>query len=555
MSVIAAFWSRFCPSCTPGSEVMHETFRRKRRGLLISILAGLGALALVFSVFIYVSQSRQLVRTHQETVARERDLIADVLTDFMLRHDYAEARAFLEGWPRAHPEVNRLRVTMNNGKVFFLYGNADSPVDDSLVAHRTVQYAERALTFSLSHDTQEMQHTLAWLALELVLFSLTVVAMTGLALWYVLFRWIVHPLEQGIADRTRALADSEANLRQINRVYRALSACNLAVSTATEEQALLEQGVAIIHRDCGYRMVWIGYAENDAGCTVSPVAQAGWAPEYTDGVKVRWDDSARGQGPIGTAIRERRAVIIENTLTDARFRPWRKAAERHGFHSCAAFPLEHENTVLGTVAVYAEVEDAFSPAEVGLLRELARNLAFGVFAVRNRVAREEAQRALEKVSVTDHLTQLFNRLKTDEVLAGELNRAERYGQGFSLVLSDVDHFKAVNDIHGHQAGDAVLKAVADVFQANMRAGDTVGRWGGEEFLILCPGTGQEGAVALAEKLRQRVQATETPPVGAVTASFGVAAWRAGDDEKSLIARVDKALYAAKRQGRNRVVTA
>lgn len=159
---------------------------------------------------------------------------------------------------------------------------------------------------------------------------------------------------------------------------------------------------------------------------------------------------------------------------------------------------------------------------------------------------------LERISVTDKLTGLFNRVRLDAELNGEIDRVARSGQTFGVILIDIDHFKQVNDVHGHLAGDQVLENVARVLAGKTRKVDTVGRWGGEEFLVICPNTDADGAAQLAEKLRATIAALVFPLVGSKTASFGVSSYRAGDHANSLVARADEALYTAKRAGRNRV---
>jgi diguanylate cyclase (GGDEF)-like protein len=159
---------------------------------------------------------------------------------------------------------------------------------------------------------------------------------------------------------------------------------------------------------------------------------------------------------------------------------------------------------------------------------------------------------LARLSVTDTLTGLFNRLKTDDVLDTECQRSLRFDQPFSVILVDVDHFKQVNDRHGHQTGDHVLMAVATLLQTKTRETDVVGRWGGEEFIVICPHTEPEGALKLAENLRVSLQSQDVSPVGPLTASFGVATYHVGDQSKDVVARADAALYRAKHLGRNRV---
>ena len=179
--------------------------------------------------------------------------------------------------------------------------------------------------------------------------------------------------------------------------------------------------------------------------------------------------------------------------------------------------------------------------------------------IQNSLAEAHAQlalksRELELLSVTDRLTGLGNRNKLDERLAEELARSRRHGTAFALIMLDIDHFKAVNDTHGHQAGDEVLAGTAALLRQHSRTSDVVGRWGGEEFLLLCPETDEGGAMFLAEQLRACIEAARFPEVGRITASFGVAAFRPADDGEALLRRADEALYRAKEKGRNRVET-
>ncbi len=176
----------------------------------------------------------------------------------------------------------------------------------------------------------------------------------------------------------------------------------------------------------------------------------------------------------------------------------------------------------------------------------------------NRLAEAHAQLALknkmlEKLSTTDTLTGLCNRLKIDDILEITLYAAQRYGRVFSLILIDIDHFKNVNDSFGHLVGDKVLKQMAEVLQSQIRKTDHLGRWGGEEFLIIAEDTDSDAAELLAEKLRKAVEITTFPEAGQITISLGVATWRDSDDRITIVQRADNALYRAKESGRNRIV--
>lgn len=160
---------------------------------------------------------------------------------------------------------------------------------------------------------------------------------------------------------------------------------------------------------------------------------------------------------------------------------------------------------------------------------------------------------IEELSVTDTLTQLYNRLKLDKAIVYEIERSHRYHNPLSIVLFDIDDFKNVNDTYGHQIGDAVLVGISDIIHNIVRDADIAGRWGGEEFLIICPDTDSEGATKLADKLRKAIAGHQFTKVGNKTCSFGVATLQNKEDALGLISRADNAMYQAKNEGRNRVV--
>lgn len=166
---------------------------------------------------------------------------------------------------------------------------------------------------------------------------------------------------------------------------------------------------------------------------------------------------------------------------------------------------------------------------------------------------QETNRQLEKMATTDRLTGVNNRMRMEQLLEHELETAAAGGASFAVVMLDVDHFKQVNDTWGHLVGDAVLVGIGMLLKTGVRATDAAGRWGGEEFLLLCRDTDLAGAMHLADMLRQRLQQHEWSTVPQhVTASFGVAAYRRGDSVETLVGRADAALYRAKHQGRDRV---
>ncbi len=164
----------------------------------------------------------------------------------------------------------------------------------------------------------------------------------------------------------------------------------------------------------------------------------------------------------------------------------------------------------------------------------------------------DKNKELERLAVTDRLTGIYNRLKLDEVFQHELQRSERYELDFGVILIDIDHFKAVNDTHGHQIGDTALIEIAAIITKNLRKVDILGRWGGEEFLIICPETNGDNASIIAEKLRNAIDSFHFSVADHITASFGVTSYKKSDDVKTIMFRADAALYRAKERGRNRV---
>ena len=190
-----------------------------------------------------------------------------------------------------------------------------------------------------------------------------------------------------ITDRKQA----ELELRKLNRTLRALSNSNQTMMHAADEAALLQEVCRIITQDCGYEMVWIGYAEQDAAKTVRPVAHAGFEDGYLENLEITWADDERGRGPTGMAIRTGRPNSCRNMLTDPRFAPWREQALQRGYASSLVLPLLDGSRVLGAISIYAREPDSFLPDEEKLLLEMAGDLAYGIGVIRMRQAHARAE--------------------------------------------------------------------------------------------------------------------------------------------------------------------
>ena len=202
--------------------------------------------------------------------------------------------------------------------------------------------------------------------------------------------------------------------------------------------------------------------------------------------------------------------------------------------------------------------------EVSLLSNAFENMSKSIYEYQFYLEEKVKQRTEElslkneelyKLSITDKLTNLYNREKLDNTLQDEMNRNQRYASEFSIILIDIDFFKKVNDEFGHQIGDEVLKESAKVFASSLRETDVLGRWGGEEFLIICPQTSKDGAKKIAQKLNSAIKAHKFSSFpNQITISIGVASYNK-DIKKfdDIVSNADKALYEAKDQGRDRVV--
>ncbi len=211
-------------------------------------------------------------------------------------------------------------------------------------------------------------------------------------------------------------------------------------------------------------------------------------------------------------------------------------------------PLTAGRTTFGKLTLVGEIFDA------------EQRMTASSLASHAAIALENARlhRIVERQALVDGLTGIANRRQCEDALTAEISRADRLGAPMTLVLADLDDFKAVNDVHGHTVGDDVLREFASVLKATVRDSDLAGRWGGEEFMLLLPGTDAAGGVNLADRVRaalaERSFLGRDGEVVTVTCSFGVAQHSAGDHERELFASADRALYRAKREGKNRVET-
>ncbi len=193
----------------------------------------------------------------------------------------------------------------------------------------------------------------------------------------------------------------------------------------------------------------------------------------------------------------------------------------------------------------------YCEANANILRDSDNNPIGVLYIERDITDRKQLEDELKQLAIKDQLTGIFNRRKIDQVLDEE---KDRNNEKLAIIIADIDMFKLVNDQFGHLVGDAVLTDITRILGKGIRKTDVLGRWGGEEFMIICPNTDLAGATLLAEKLREMVASHEFELVGKKTCSFGVAQLRQDESIDAMLTRSDMALYRAKKQGRNRVET-
>lgn len=254
-------------------------------------------------------------------------------------------------------------------------------------------------------------------------------------------------------------------------------------------------------------------------------------------------------GITGEVVRMRAPIYVPDTVKDARALAYRRDEDPSGTLFCV--PMTYQEGVIGVLAFSSPAIDAFNEDERELLVTIANQASLAL-------ANAQLFQETLELSIRDGLTGVLNRRALDERLELEWSRARRDKAHLSVIMLDIDHFKSYNDELGHQAGDDVLRRVAQILENSLRKVDAVGRYGGEEFCVILPRAKKEEAEQVAHKLRRSIAEADFPrgylqPLGRVTISCGVATTPDDTDvREDLIGRADAALLAAKEAGRNRV---
>lgn len=275
------------------------------------------------------------------------------------------------------------------------------------------------------------------------------------------------------------------------------------------------------------------------------ISAAGKVPSGLEGLSF-----ADNAGIASMVVKNKHFLPAAGEIREKDVMVYTKRVRLEGMESLLVIPLLWNEQAIGSFAVAAQRPRAFGPDKREMLSVIANHAAVSI-------ANAQMYGQMEKLATTDGLTGLTNHRTFQERFAEMLARAERTGVPITLLLTDVDHFKKVNDTYGHPVGDQVLIGVARVARECVRKIDLAARYGGEEFAIVLEGTSLEGGIQLADRIRKEVQeqsfASDKGPFS-VTLSLGIATYPTdGADTASLIARADQALYEAKRSGRNRAI--
>ena len=247
-----------------------------------------------------------------------------------------------------------------------------------------------------------------------------------------------------------------------------------------------------------------------------------------------------GEGVAGTVFQTGKPIIINRTDNDNSF----VGCEASFADSIACIPMKVYEDIIGVINVTNKKNDiGFTDDDIEMLRAVADQAAISI---------SKAQ--LWEMAINDSLTGLHVRRYFMAKLQDEIHRTQRYKKSLSVVMGDLDRFKSINDNYGHTNGDEVLKAVGAFLQSSIRDVDSIGRYGGEEFIMFLPETGSDSAFILADRLRNGVAQLEVGNLPPVTISLGIATFpEDGKSIEELVQKADAALYAAKENGRNQVV--
>lgn len=343
---------------------------------------------------------------------------------------------------------------------------------------------------------------------------------------------------------------NELALLRTNRALRVLGAGNSELIHAETEAGLLEAICRVCVDEGGYRMTWVGFAEQDEAKSVRPVAHAGFEDGYLESTSMTWGDDDHGKGPIGRAIRTGEPQVNHSFATDSSVAPWRDEALRRGYHSSVALPLKDTSGPVGVLTIYAGEADGFDDAELAVLKDLADDLTFGIATLRDRAKHKIAKERIEYLAYFDELTGLANRNQLMEALTEAITRLGA-GQQPALLTLNVTRFGDIQTGIGIRQAGELLRQVASRIRDALDASELATRIGGDEFAILLSNGGIDRARDCAQRVEQALDAPFQQagiPISIQMRIGAVLVPDYGDDPETLLLCSNMAVRQARRSG-------
>lgn len=349
-------------------------------------------------------------------------------------------------------------------------------------------------------------------------------------------------------------AQQQEQLSELNRLYAVLSAINRAILRVQDRHRLLEEACQIAVTLGRFRLAWIGLLDHEQD-VFKPAAQRGIARESLDALLVTLRHVPAGKAdPVGAALSAGRHFMSGDIDHDARLVHWRESAQKYGFHSYAAFPLKTEGCVIGAFHLYAGEVNFFDAAEINLLQELTDDLSYALDTREREIRHQQTQEKIDYLAYHDELTGLPNRAQFLQHIGHVLIDAVKQRRLMAVLCLDLDNFKQVNDMAGHEAGNTLLKLVAERLADGMRTQDRVARLSGDEFAIALTDLKDDNASAL---IAQKIMNRFAQPFHLhereifINLSVGIALFpHDGNEPEGLLKNAEMAMYQARDQGGN-----
>lgn len=347
-----------------------------------------------------------------------------------------------------------------------------------------------------------------------------------------------------IARDITQLKNNEKRIMRLNRVYAVLSGINTAIVHIHNRAQLLAAACQIATDAGGFKLAWIGMADPETN-TIKPITYSGDSEKYLKTLEISTQpDAPEEQYPVVLAYREKRGIVCNDIAAEPTAAHWRQRALERDFQSLAAFPLWEEDSAVGVFALYAGEAGFFDQEELKLLMEVSGDIAYALKNI-------EKERQLTHLAFYDKVTNLPNRSLLYDRLSQSLPHAAQQNKKLAVLLLDIDRFKFINDSLGYQAGDALLKKVADRLAAIEDARKTVARGIGDEFTIMIPAI--EDITDIAKFITESILPALTNPFTIageelrITAKIGGAIYPDdADNAETLLKYAEVALDKAKR---------